>query len=243
MFKKIKRLVKKLLFSHRADSESYIQYLRNGGAEIGERVNIFDPGSTVIDATRPWMIKIGNDVQITSGVTILTHGYDWSVLKGEYGPVLGSAGEVVIGNNVFIGMHTTILKGVRIGDNCIIGANSLVNRDIAPGWVAAGNPAKPIMRVEDYLKKRQDAQLKEAEELYACYVKRMGKEPPVAVFDEFFWLFEKRYEAALTAGQRAKMKQLGNYDTSLQLFLKTPPAFEDYEAFLTHMRHCIRKGN
>ena len=235
MLKKIKRFLKKIVFSHRADSESYIQYLRKGGAEIGERVNVFDPRSTVIDATRPWMLKIGNDVQITSGVTILTHGYDWSVLKGKYGPVLGSSGEVVIGNNCFIGMHTTILKGVHIGDNCIIGANSLVNRDIEEGWVIAGNPAKPIMRVEDYLKKRQDAQLKEAEELYSCYVKRLGKEPPVEVFDEFFWLFARREEPSLTQGQRAKMVQLGNYEESIQLFLKTPPLFDGYEAFLHHM--------
>lgn len=38
------------------------------------------------------MIKIGNDVQITAGVTILLHGYDWAVLKGVYGEVLGSSG-------------------------------------------------------------------------------------------------------------------------------------------------------
>lgn len=38
------------------------------------------------------MISIGDDVQITSGVTILSHGFDWSVLKGTYGEVLGSSG-------------------------------------------------------------------------------------------------------------------------------------------------------
>ena len=145
----IKGIVKKCLYAHRADEQTFLQHLRAGGAEIGERVRIFDPHNTIIDVTRPWMIKIGNDVQITSGVTILTHGYDWSVLKGLYGQVLGSCGEVEIGNNVFIGMHTTILKGVRIGNNCVIGANSLVNCDIDDGWVAAGHPARPIMRIED----------------------------------------------------------------------------------------------
>lgn len=233
---KLKRLVKKLFLSYRADQESYIEFFRNRGAEIGDRVRIYDPTSTFLDPTRPWMLKIGNDVQITSGVTILTHGYDWSVLKGKYGPVLGSSGEVVIGNNCFIGMHTTILKGVHIGDNCIIGANSLVNRDIESGWVAAGNPAKPIMRIEDYLKKRQDVQLKEAEELYTCYVKRIGKEPSVDIFDEFFWLFTKREESALTHGQRAKMALVGNYEESLALFLQTTPLFNGYDEFLTHMR-------
>lgn len=42
--------------------------------------------------TRPWLIDIGNDVQITEGVTLLTHGYDWAVLKGVYGEILGSGG-------------------------------------------------------------------------------------------------------------------------------------------------------
>lgn len=233
---KIKRFVKRLFYSHRCDQETYIDFLRRGGAEIGERVRIFDPQTTIIDATRPFMLKIGNDVQITSGVTILTHGYDWSVIKGAYGEVLGSAGEVVIGNNCFIGMHTTILKGVHIGDNCIIGANSLVNKDIPDGYVAAGNPAKLIMTVEEYRKKRIDAQLKEAEALYRCYVKRIGKEPPIEVFDEFFWLFQKREEGSLTEGQKSKMHLVGTYEKSMELYVQSTPMFDGYEEFLKHLR-------
>ena len=217
MLTKIKRIAKKFIYSHRCDEETYIAFLRNGGAEIGERIRIFDPQNTIIDATRPFMLKIGNDVQITSGVTILTHGYDWSVLKGIYGNVLGSCGEVSIGNNVFIGMHTTILKGVHIGNNCIIGANSLVNKDVEDGWVVAGNPAKPIIKVEEYYKKRLDAQLKEAEELYKCYIKRVGKEPSKKVFDEFFWLFEER-KNELDINFDKKMHTVGNYDFAMEKF-------------------------
>jgi acetyltransferase-like isoleucine patch superfamily enzyme len=236
MLKKINRFVKKMIYYHRCDEETYIDHLRHGGAEIGERVRIFDPQNTIIDATRPFMLKIGDDVQITSGVTILTHGYDWSVLKGIHGEVLGSCGEVEIGNNCFIGMHSTILKGVHIGDNCIIGANSLVNRDVPSGYVVAGNPAKPIMTIEEYKKKREAAQLAEATELYRCYVKRMGNEPPVSVFDEFFWLFAKRDLCTLTDGARTKLGLVGNYEQSLALFLKTEPLFDGYEAFLAHLK-------
>lgn len=212
---RLKRFVKKLFYSFRCDEESYIAHLRAGGAEIGERVRIFDPKTTIIDVTRPFMLRIGEDVQITSGVTILTHGYDWSVLKGIYGEVFGSCGEVVIGNNCFIGMHTTILKGVHIGNNCIIGANSLVNKDIPDGYVAAGNPAKPIMTVEEYYKKRQEAQLSEATELYRCYIKKMGKEPPMDTFDEFFWLFAERDYEKLTAGQKKKCAVLETWISRL----------------------------
>ncbi|MDA3769091.1 acyltransferase [Streptococcus thermophilus] len=130
---------------------------------------IFDPQTTIIDETRPWMIEIGNDVQITSGVTLLTHGYDWSVLKGVYGEVLGSSGVLKIGNNVFIGMHSTILKGVTIGNNVIIGANSLVNKDIPDNCVAAGNPCRVIMSLEEYYKKRKNVQIDEATELVRAY--------------------------------------------------------------------------
>jgi acetyltransferase-like isoleucine patch superfamily enzyme len=236
VLKRIKRLIKRLIYAHRGDQETFIEHLRNGGAEIGERVRIFDPHSTIIDATRPFMLKIGNDVQITGGVTILTHGYDWSVLKGIYGEVLGSCGEVVIGNNCFIGMHTTILKGVHIGDNCVIGANSLVNKDIPSGWVAAGNPAQPIMTIEEYYEKRKKAQLDEAKELYRCYVKRIGKEPPIDAFDEFFWLFQKREYEVLTTGEHKKMRLVGNYEHTLERFCSSKPMFSGFEEFLEYQR-------
>lgn len=109
------------------NAETYVRWLRDQGVRIGEGTKIFaNPRNVFIDPTRPWLIKIGNDVQITSGVKILTHGYDWSVIKGSSGEVLGSAGKVTIGNNCFIGMNSVILKGASIGDNVIIGAGSIV---------------------------------------------------------------------------------------------------------------------
>jgi acetyltransferase-like isoleucine patch superfamily enzyme len=54
---------------------------------------------------------------------------------------------VRIGNNVFIGAHTTILKGVTIGDNAVVGACSVVTKDIPASEVWAGNPAKMIKRL------------------------------------------------------------------------------------------------
>lgn len=115
LFRYAMQYIRKKIFYHRVDQDTYLRYLKENGAQIGERVRIFYPHSTFIDDTRPWMISIGNDVQITSGVRILTHGYDWSVLKGLSGIVLGSCGRVSIGNNCFIGMNSTILKGVSIG--------------------------------------------------------------------------------------------------------------------------------
>ncbi len=232
----LKKIIRKLVLGHTADSESYIEYLKNIGAKIGERVRVFEPRHTKIDTTRPWLLDIGNDVQITYGVTILTHGYDWSVLKGVYGEVLGSSGKVKIGNNVFIGMHTTILKGVTIGNNVIIGANSLVSKDIESGWVVAGNPAKPIMKVADYFEKRRSCQLAEAKELYDLYCRQYGKEPEKDVFDEFFWLFEERKEPVCEKFA-SKMKLVGNYDVTLENFLNSKPCFNGYGEFLENLRN------
>ena len=103
-----KKYIKKIIYKQKADSVSYISHLRKIGCKVGERVTIYAPRKTLIDETKPWLIDIGNDVKITEGVTILTHGYDWAVLKRVYGDVIGSAGNVKIGNNVFIGVNTTI---------------------------------------------------------------------------------------------------------------------------------------
>lgn len=151
----IKNFFKKIIYKEKYSSQAYINWLRKQGMKIGERTKIFAPTKTTIDITRPWLIEIGNDVQITEGVTILTHGYDWSVLKGVYGEVLGSSGRVKIGNNVFIGMQSTILKGVTIGNNVIIGANSLVNRNIPDNCVVGGNPARIIMSLTTIMKKEK----------------------------------------------------------------------------------------
>ena len=56
-------------------------------------------------------------------------------------------GKVSIGNNVFIGVHTIILKGVRVGDNSIIGACSVVKKDIPTNEIWGGNPAKYLLKI------------------------------------------------------------------------------------------------
>lgn len=54
---------------------------------------------------------------------------------------------ITIGNNVWIGGSATILPGVSIGDNAVVGAGSVVTRDVAPNTVVAGNPAKVIRQI------------------------------------------------------------------------------------------------
>lgn len=191
----IKRSIRRMVLGPKASGEDMIAFLRGKGMTIGENTVIHDVTDVFIDPSRPWMVTIGDNVQITRGVTILTHGCDWSVFKGLYGDVLGSAGHVSIGSNVFIGMNATILKGVNIGNNVVIGANSLINKDVPDNCVVAGNPQRIICGIDEYLEKRRKAQLSEAADLYRCWrantpAGKAGEVPPKRIFHEFFWLFE-----------------------------------------------------
>lgn len=227
----MKKFLRRLILGPKCNSESYIDYLRKLGMSIGENCNIYVPQKTSIDITRPYMISIGNNVQITEGVTILTHGYDWSVLKGVYGTVLGSCGSVYIGNNVFIGMNTTILKGVRIGNNVIIGANSLVNKDVPDNVVVAGNPCRIIMPLDKYYEKRIKEQEIEAKELVKRYHAVYGNNPSRNELNEFFWLFCDSNEE-LPEPFEKMMRLGGNYEFSNDTFSKHEKKYQSYEAFL-----------
>lgn len=227
----LKNFLRKIRYGERCDSQTYIKYLKKKGVTIGDRTVIFDPQTTIIDETRPWMIEIGNDVQITSGVTLLTHGYDWSVLKGVYGEVLGSSGVLKIGNNVFIGMHSTILKGVTIGNNVIIGANSLVNKDIPDNCVAAGNPCRVIMSLEEYYKKRKNVQIDEATELVRAYREKKGIDPDEYALHEFFWLFSDNPDDIPPIW--TKMNELvGNEKLTKQKMVEHKKIFDNMKQFL-----------
>lgn len=229
----LKKQIKKCLYGAKADPDSYICHLRKLGMRIGERTVVYDPRSVLIDQTRPWMIEIGSDVQITRGVIILTHGYDWSVLKGVYGDVLGSCGKVSIGNNVFLGVNAVILKGVTIGSNVIIGAGSVVTKDIPANTVAAGNPARVIMTLEEYHHKRKAAQESEARALAEEYRKVYGKDPDEEALSEFFWLFTQD-DSSLPPCWEEKMQLVGNRAFSGKVLRENKKQYEDMQNFLEH---------
>lgn len=110
-----------------------------GGVHIKEKCFI---GSNVqFDGIYPDLIEIGKGCIITTGVHILTHFFNTKDRKFY-------AGKVKIGENVFIGMNTLIVNAVNIGDGAVIGAGSIVNRDIPAGEIWAGNPARLIKKVE-----------------------------------------------------------------------------------------------
>ena len=66
-------------------------------------------------------------------------------------------------------MNSTILKGVTIGNNVVIGANSLINKNVPDNSVVVGNPQRVVCDIDSYLEKRRAAQVAEAADLYGCW--------------------------------------------------------------------------
>lgn len=126
---------------------------RHSGCKIGENCHIF---RDVLLGSEPYLITIGSNVTITSGCKILTH--DGGIKVPMRLGLCRNAdlfGSVQIGDNVFIGIDTIILPGVKIGTNTVIGAGSVVTKDIPNNSVAAGVPCKILYSIEHYYEKNR----------------------------------------------------------------------------------------
>lgn len=134
----------------------YCDYGKN--IEVGK--NFFaNYNCTIIDVAK---VKIGDNCQFAPNVSIYTAGHPLHPVARnslyEYGI------EVTVGDNVWIGGNTVIMPGVHIGSNTVIGAGSVVTKDI-PDWVvAAGNPCRVIREIteEDFEYYYKDRKFDEA---------------------------------------------------------------------------------
>lgn len=93
----------------------------NSELTIGDRA-FFNHGCMITSHEK---IIVGNDVQFGPNVLIYDHDHDFRTVEGLKGSEFKTA-EVVIGNNVWIGANTIILRGTIIGDNCVVGAGSVI---------------------------------------------------------------------------------------------------------------------
>lgn len=97
---------------------------------------------TILDEAE---VKIGDNVMIGPNCTIITINHDLQPEPRAKG--LMQALPVTIGDNVWIASDVVILPGVTIGSDSVVGAGSVVTRDVPPGAVVAGNPAKVIKKI------------------------------------------------------------------------------------------------
>ena len=123
------------------------KYLRHIGVNIGKDCFI----STREMTGEPYLITIGNHVQVTRGVAIHCHGGGNSIRR-EY-PDFDAFGKVVIEDWAYIGAFSQIMPGVTIGEGAIVAAGSIVTKSVAPHAVVGGNPARVIGTTEDYIQR------------------------------------------------------------------------------------------
>ena len=123
---------------------SSVKIARDIGVTIGQNCKFLDDPVAMF-GTEPYLIKIGDHVELTHGVKLITHdGSVWTLREKEQYKNVDFMAPIVIGNNVFVGMNSLILPGTTIGNNVIIGAGSVVKGVIPDNTVYAGVPARFI---------------------------------------------------------------------------------------------------
>ena len=151
MLKKVSKLVAAVrhrIRMSRYDDFTIAEYFRELGARIGPdcRLQVRSLGA------EPYLISIGRHVTLSTNVDLVTHdGAAW--LFADEDPSIQKFGPIKIGDNCFIGAGSIVMPGVTVGNNCVVGAGSIVTRDIADNTVVAGCPARRICSLEEYRSK------------------------------------------------------------------------------------------
>ena len=131
-----------------------IDEAKRKGLRVGKNVSFID---TPNFGSEPYLISIGDNTTVSFDVAFVNHDGATRVIRNLPGKNKETViyRPIVIGENCFIGCRSTILPGVTIGDNTIIGAGSVVNKDIPSNSVAVGVPCKVICTLEEYIAKHE----------------------------------------------------------------------------------------
>jgi len=134
----------------RPNGREYADYLRQHGRfyAIGQDCHI----NTDCKITDPDYVRLGNNVTLSTCV-LIGHDASIAVIGRATGKKLDSVGKIDIRDNVFIGYGAILLPGVTIGPNAIVAAGAVVNRDVPPGSVVGGVPAKPVGTFDDLIER------------------------------------------------------------------------------------------
>lgn len=140
--------------NNRLFTQLYYKYLKKRGVMFAGRPNYIS-SSAYLDGKGLDIISIGKDVVISREVMLLTHDYSietalHAIGEGSPDRHMHINKHIKIGNNSFIGARASILPGTTIGNNCIIGACTVVKGNIPDGSIVVGNPAKIIKNIDIY---------------------------------------------------------------------------------------------
>lgn len=233
MGKIIEFIKKKFIYCSFYNNDTFVEYLRRSGVEVGERTKFYAPRKITIDVTRPYLLKIGAGVKITSGVTILTHDFSYSVFRKVYHSIQNEcSGYTIIGDNCFLGMNSTIMGGVHLGNNVIVATGAVVTKDVPDNMVVAGVPAKPICTLNEFYERRKARQVEDAQLLARIIRNEYKREPTILEMGSFYPLFLKRSPGILKElGIRTQVS--GDIEEEIiNDFYNSEPLFDGFEDFL-----------
>lgn len=225
---KIINKIKKIYYT--SSSDRYVKYLRKCGVKIGNGCIFRNVKTARIDITRPSLVEIGNNVDMNHNFQIMTHDWASGVFRNVFHNILPSSGKVKIGNNIYFGTDVIVLKGVTIGDNCVIAAGSIITKNIPSNSVVAGAPAKVLCSLEDYYEKRKKVCIAEAFEYARSIKERFNRMPVISDFWEEFPLFIDGNSSA--CGNILYINQLGGVE-NFNIWKKEHKApFKSFDDFL-----------
>lgn len=128
--------------------KAYIEICKSRGMKVGKDVIFIEAPAF---GSEPYLIEIGDRTKITAGCTFINHDGAMYVIRSmEKYSDARNFGRIKIGENCFVGNNCTFLPGVEMGDNCILGAGSVLSSSMPPNSVYAGVPAKFICTIEEY---------------------------------------------------------------------------------------------
>jgi len=157
----VKKFLKYMAFKHgkyfyfykkicKPSNVDYADYLRAQGNLIYVGQNCFF--NLGVNITDPYYVSIGNNV-VLSDCSLICHDGSVEMINTAYNIKVDSIGKIDIKDNVFIGHGAIVLGGVTIGPNAIVGAGAVVTKDVQPGDIVGGVPAKPIGKTDAYAEK------------------------------------------------------------------------------------------
>ena len=107
--------------------------------------------------SEPYLITLGDSVRISGDLRFITHdGGTWAFRHEEGKEKIVRFGKITVGDHTFIGMGSIIMPGVSIGCNCVVGAGSIVTKDVPDRSVVVGVLAKIICTTDEYAQKCKD---------------------------------------------------------------------------------------
>lgn len=164
MFRWVRKALTHYVISTGRGGSTYKKFCKPNGREWGEfltRWGKFHSVGTNVhincgcNVTDPTLVRIGSNVGL-SDCTLIGHDGVVALIEVCYGKHLDSVGYIDIHDNCFIGHGAIVMPRVTIGPDSIVAAGAVVTKDVPPGTVVGGNPAKVICSTEELIRRVEE---------------------------------------------------------------------------------------